>query len=258
MNDIIWEQEGGVARIILNRPERKNAIAANMRTELAQAFDRANEDPSVRAVILQARGDCFCAGADVDGIGNKAPFEDRKRLQLHSHRMIKSLYALEKPVIAAVRGPAVGMGLSMVLACDFVIASENARFSCIFSRRGLAPDTGSAFMLSRLISPMKARDLIYSGRFFNVQEAKSLDLVAEVVSDESLEAAVTEFAMRYADLPTLSIAMAKKMMQLSLSPSLDSFLDYEALIQPLMRTTEDFKEGVASFREKRNPLFKGK
>ena len=258
MTDIVWEQENGVARIILNRPERKNAIAADMRTELAQAFDRANEDTSVRVVILQARGDCFCAGADVDGMGKRAPFEDRKRLQLHSHRMIKSLYALEKPVVAAVRGPAVGMGLSMVLACDFVIASENARFSCIFSRRGLAPDTGSAFMLSRLISPMKARDLVYSGRFFTSQEAKDLNLVTEVVSDESLESSVTDFATRYAGLPTLSIAMAKKMMQLSLSPSLDSFLDYEALIQPLMRTTEDFQEGVTSFREKRDPDFKGR
>lgn len=258
MSDIVWEQDSGIAHITLNRPERKNAIAANMRTELAQAFDRANEDPSVRAVILQARGDCFCAGADVEGMGNRAPFEDRKRLQLHSHRMIKSLYTLEKPVIAAVRGPAVGMGLSMVLACDFVIASETARFSCIFSRRGLAPDTGSAFMLSRLISPMKARDLIYSGRFFTSQEARDLDLVTDVVSDESLESSVTEFAMKYAKLPTLSIAMAKKMMQLSISPSLDSFLDYEALIQPLMRTTEDFQEGVASFREKRDPDFKGR
>ena len=258
MRDILWEQEGGIARIILNKADRKNAIGGDMRSELTAFFDRANEDTTVRSVLLEARGDCFCAGADVQAMGKLSAFEDRKRLQLHSHRMIKSLYALEKPVTAVVRGPAVGMGLSMVLACDFVIASDNARFSCVFSRRGLAPDTGSAFMLSRLISPMKARDLIYTGRFFNAQEALELDLVTQIVADAELDARAHDYAAKLAELPTLSIAMSKKMLQLALSPSLDSFLDYEALIQPLMRTTEDFQEGVAAFKEKRPARFKGK
>lgn len=258
MTDILWEQSGSIARIILNRPDRKNAIGGTMRRDLAACFDRANEDSSVRAVLLEARGDCFCAGADVQAMGNLSAFDDRKRLQMHSHRMIKSLYALEKPVTAVVRGPAVGMGLSMVLACDFVVASDNAKFSCVFSRRGLAPDTGSAFLLSRLISPMKARDLIYTGRSFSAEEAKELDLVTEVVDDNDLEVRAQERADMLAQLPTLSVAMSKKMLQLSLSPSLDTFLDYEALIQPLMRTTEDYREGVASFREKRPAVFQGR
>lgn len=258
MDDILWKQDGGVARIILNKPDRKNAIGGNMRADLTACFDRANEETSVRAVLIEARGDCFCAGADVQAMGKLSAFEDRKRLQLHSHRMIKSLYALEKPVTAVVRGPAVGMGLSMVLACDFVLASENARFSCVFSRRGLAPDTGSAFMLGRLVSPMKARDLIYTGRFFDAQEAHALELITHIVEDQHLDSRATEYAANLAELPTLSIAMSKKMLQLSLSPSLDSFLDYEALIQPLMRTTDDFQEGVAAFREKRPARFQGK
>ncbi|MFW8566492.1 enoyl-CoA hydratase/isomerase family protein [Orrella sp. 11846] len=258
MSEVIYSQTDAIARITLNRPEQKNTVSATMRSELIRLFDQVNEDTSVRAVVLEAAGDTFCAGGDVSQMGKLSSFDDRKRILLHSHGLIKSLYRLEKPVIAAVQGAAVGMGFSLVLACDFVIASESARFSTIFSRRGLAPDTGSAYMLSRAVSPMKARDLLYSGRFVGAQEALALDLVTEVVPEALLKQSVDALAEKYAAMPTLSVAMSKKLLQWSQEPALDSFLNYEAFIQPLMRTTEDFQEGVASFREKRSPEFKGR
>mgnify|MGYP003582393484 CR=1 FL=1 len=258
MADIEWNQEGAVARIKINRPERKNALGGDMRLMLAEAFDRANSDESIRAVLLEGEGDCFCAGADVSGMGNLSIIDSRARLQSHTHHMIKKLYAIEKPVIAVVRGPAVGMGLSMVLACDLTIASDTARFSCIFARRGLAPDTGAAFLLSRVIGHAKAKELIFTTRFFSAQEAKSLDIVTEVVEDSRLESHALEYAEKLARQPTFALGMAKKMLQFSLSPSFDQFLEYEALIQPLIHCTHDYKEGIDAFKENREARFTGR
>ena len=257
MADIEWMQQGALARIRINRPERKNALAGDMRLHLAQAFERAATDTSVRAVLLEAEGECFCAGADVSGMGKLSVIDSRTRLQEHTHHMIKRLYALEKPVVAAVRGPAVGMGLSLALACDLVIASDTARFSCIFARRGLAPDTGAAFLLSRLIGHAKAKELIFTTRFFSAEEARQLDIVLEVVPDAALDARALEFALELAEKPTFALGLAKKMLQFSLQPSFDQFLDYEAALQPLNHTTHDYQEGIDSFKEKRPPNFIG-
>jgi len=257
MADIEWTQDGSIARIKINRPDRKNALGGDMRLQLADYFDRANADKSVRAVMLEGEGACFCAGADVSGMGHLSIVDSRSRLQAHTHSMIKKLYAIEKPVIAVVRGPAVGMGLSMVLACDLTIASENARFSCIFARRGLAPDTGAAFLLSRVIGHAKAKELIFTTRFFSADEARALEIINEVVPDEVLEQHALEYAARLAKQPTFALGMAKKMLQFSLSPSFDQFLEYEAMIQPLIHCTSDYQEGIDSFREKREANFTG-
>ncbi|MES2184562.1 MAG: enoyl-CoA hydratase-related protein [Pseudomonadota bacterium] len=247
-----------MARIVINRPERKNALANTMRQELAEAFRQADADDEVRAVILTGTGDTFCAGADVTKMVPLDVKASRNKLQRTSHALIHALYHIEKPVIAAVRGSTVGIGLSMMLACDLVIASETSRFSCVFARRGLAPDSGAVFFLSRLIGLARARELVFTARFFSADEAARMDIVTRVVKDTDLESAAQELAHTLAEQPTYALAMAKKMFQFSLSPPLDHFLEYEALIQPQIHQTQDFREGIASFSEKRPARFVGR
>ncbi|MEF7617413.1 enoyl-CoA hydratase-related protein [Aquincola sp. MAHUQ-54] len=258
MAEIDYQKEGAIARIVLNRPERKNALANDMRQQLADAFRTADADDEVRAVVLTGTGDTFCAGADVSRMVPLDVKGSRNKLQRTSHVLIRSLYHIEKPVIAAVRGATVGIGLSMMLACDMVIASETARFSCVFARRGLAPDSGAVFFLTRLLGAARAKELVFTTRFFSAQEALGMGVVNRVVPDGELEAAVAELAASIARQPTYALAMAKKMFQFAQSPTLDHFLEYEALIQPQIHQTQDFREGIASFQEKRDPRFVGR
>ncbi len=258
MAEIDYVKDGAIARVILNRPERKNALANDMRQLLAEYFQEANRDDDVRAVILEARGETFCAGADVGRIEKRDVKGSRNNLQNNAHALIRNLYNIEKPVIASVRGACVGIGLSMVLACDMAVVSRNSKFSCIFTKRGLAPDSGAVFFLTRLLGQARAKEIVYTARFVSGEEAAALDLVTRVVPDEALEAATTELAETLAAQPTYALAMAKKMFQFSLQPSLDQFLELEAMIQPQIHQTQDFREGVDAFKEKRPPNFVGR
>lgn len=258
MEEIEYQTTGAIARIVINRPERKNALANDMRQQLTEAFRMADADDAVRAVILTGTGDTFCAGADVSKMAPRDVKGARNNLQRNAHTLIRSLYHIEKPVIAAVRGSTVGIGLSMMLACDLAIVSETARFSCIFARRGLAPDSGAVFFLSRLIGLARARELVFSTRFFSAQEAVDWGIVNRVVPDTDLESVVQELAESMAAQPTYALAMAKKMFQFSHEPTLDHFLEYEALMQPQIHQTQDYREGIASFQEKRPPRFVGR
>ena len=172
--------------------------------------------------------------------------------------MIRALYDIEKPVIAAVRGTSAGIGWSLALACDLTIASETARFSAIFARRGLAPDGGCAFFLARLVGLARAREIVFSTRFVGAEEARGLGIVLDVVPDGELEGRAQAKAAELAAQPTLALGMAKRMLQRALSPGLEDFLEYEAVVQTQMMQSADFKEGVASFREKRPPTFEGR
>lgn len=258
MAEIEYTRDGALARIVINRPERKNALANDMRQELAAAFSAANRDDEVRAVVLSAVGETFCAGADVGKIAVRDVKGSRNNLQNNAHTLIRALYTIEKPVIASVRGPCVGIGLSMALAADMIVASDTARFSCIFTRRGLAPDSGAAFFLSRVIGLARARELVFTGRFFGAEEAAKMDIVTRVVPDAELEASTEDLAAQLAAMPTYALAMAKKMFQLSFSPGLDQFLELEAMIQPQIHQTHDFREGIDAFKEKRDPKFTGR
>lgn len=258
MSEIEYSSDGPIARITLNRPESKNALANDMRLDLCAAFDRANENDYIRVIILDAAGETFCAGADVGRIVKRDVKSSRNNLQWNTHRLIRSIYTTEKPVIASVRGACVGIGLSMAMAADFIIASDNARFSCIFARRGLAPDSGAVFFLTRLIGQARAKDLVYTGKFFSAVEGEEMRIVSDVVPDAELEVQTLAFARKYANAPTYAIAMAKKMFQMSLTPSLDQFLEIEAMVQPQIHQTHDFKEGVAAFKDKRDAEFTGR
>jgi 2-(1,2-epoxy-1,2-dihydrophenyl)acetyl-CoA isomerase len=249
-----------VATIVLNRPEKLNALTVEMRESLAEMFVRLRFDDAVRAIVVTGAGRAFCSGADVDRMAGQA--EDlragRERMQRGAHTFIRALHAIEKPVIAAVRGPAVGIGWSLALACDLVVAAKSARFSQIFRRIGLAPDGGAIWFLTRRIGMAKAKELVFSARFVEAEEALALGLVNHVVADDELEAKAAALAADVAAAPTFALGLAKKLFHAAVGPSLDEYLEIESLVQPQLHHTQDNAEGAAAFREKRPPKFVGR
>ena len=252
--------DGAVAKVVLNRPETLNALSVEMRESLCDYFTRLRFDDQVRVVIVTGAGRGFCSGADVDRMAGQ-PHDlraDRERMQRGSHTFIRALHAIEKPVIAAVRGPAVGIGWSVALACDLVVASKTARFSQIFRRIGLAPDGGAIWFLTRRLGMAKAKELVFSARFVEAEEALALGLVNHVVEDDELMTKTEELATDLAEAPTFALGLAKKLFHAAAGPSLESYLEIESLVQPQLHMTADNAEGVAAFREKRKPKFIGR
>src|ERR1700758_5743517 len=198
--------EGAVAKVVLNRPDKLNALTVDMRQSLCDHFARLRYDDAVRVVIVTGAGRGFCSGADVDRMaGQRHDLRaDRERMQQGGHTFVRALHAIEKPVIAAVRGPAVGIGWSIALACDLVVASETARFSQIFRRIGLAPDGGAIWFLTRRLGIGKSKELVFTAVFVEAQEAWSLGLVIYVVGDGELMAKAQELAADFAAAPTFA------------------------------------------------------
>lgn len=247
-----------LATVTFNAPERHNALAPQDRFEATDLLRGLEHDGSVRAVVLTGAGRSFCAGADVGGMGGDGIFGARTRMQRGAHGMIKALRALEKPTIASVRGYVLGMGWSLALAADWVIASENARFCTMFSRRGLAPDSGAVHLLARNVGELRAKELVYSARMVDADEALRLGLVTEVVPDDQLEDATAALADRLANGPTKAFGFTKRLFEVAADSSLERFLEVEAMVQPQINQSEDFREGVTAFREKREPRFLGR
>lgn len=249
---------GAIATITLNRPEKKNALTVEMREGLIAHLQAVRFDDAVRCIILTGAGDAFCTGADVDRMGGADLRAARQRLQRLSHTYMRLLHAIEKPVIAAVRGHAVGIGWSLVLGCDMVVASETALFSQVFKRIGLGPDGGAIWYLTRRLGMNRAKELVFTARMVGVAEALSLGLVNHVVPDGELMARTMALAEEMAEGPTFTLGLAKKLFHMATSVSLEDFLDMEAMVQPQLNQTVDHKEGVAAFREKRKPKFIGR
>ena len=252
-----YEIEGGVAVITLDRPDKLNALTVEMREALATHFDDAARDPSVRAVLLQAAGKAFCASGDVSKMGQFTPESGRALLKL-AHRMVRNLANIEKPVVASVRGAVAGIGWSMALACDAVIASETARFTQVFRHVGLVPDGGAIYFLTQHLGVQRAKELVYSGRRIDAHEAHAMGLVNRVVPDEQLDTVAFDYARELAGGPTFALGVAKKMFKLMYQPDLETLLDAEAWAQGLTLLTEDHAEGVRAFFDKRKPVFQGR
>lgn len=246
-----------VATLLLNNPARHNALTPEDRFEAARMVSQLRFDTAVRAVLVRGSGKSFCAGADVGRMGEDDLFASRARMQRGAHALIRALTELEKPVIAAVRGYALGMGWSIALAADLVLASDTARFSTIFVKRGLAPDSGAIHLLARHIGVLRAKDLVFRPRMINAEQARELGLVTEVVPDGQLDAAAASLAADMATGPTRALGFAKQLFSAAADSSLDRFLEIEALVQPQLNQSGDFREGVAAFRENRTPDFTG-
>ena len=249
--------EGPVAKVVLNRPERLNALTWEMRQQLREYFTELRFNDAIRAIVVTGEGRAFCTGADVGGMERKDLRGEREKLAGGSHLYMRALHAIEKPVIAAVRGPTVGIGWSIAMGCYMVIASETARFSQIFRRIGLAPDGGAIWFLTRRIGMAKAKELVFTGRFVEAAEALSLGLVNQVVPDAELEAKADELAADLAAGPTFAFGLAKKMFNMA-NGSYEEFLELENFVQPQLGQTEDPREGVPAIKENRKPAFKGR
>lgn len=253
------EVSGGVATLTLNRPERRNAINAVMAREMMEAMEMARADPAVRCLVVTGAGASFCAGGDVKEMGEivmgKRKLESSV-VELFSEPVLK-FWEMEKPILASVNGDAVGGGLSLVMACDLSIAARRARFGMAFVRIGLMPDMGGTYFLARAVGPAKAMELMFTGDLFSAEEALRLGVVNRVVDDGDLERETRLLAERLARGPTKAIGKMKMAVLEPQRPILRAHLRSEYEGQAELGTTQDFREGVAAFLQKREPKFKG-
>jgi 2-(1,2-epoxy-1,2-dihydrophenyl)acetyl-CoA isomerase len=258
---ILHNIENDVAWITMNRPEQRNAVNAEMREELISVFSDARSNPSIRALVLTGSGKGFCTGADLSGPrgqGPSGPGATREVMKGSSQRLIRALWELEKPVVAAVNGVAAGLGAHLAFASDFVVAAAEARFIEVFVRRGIAVDAGGAFLLPRLVGLQKAKELVFFGDDLSADEALRIGLASKVVPADQLETTARDWAERLAKGPTFAIGMSKRLLNRSLESSLETALEEEAMAQALVSQSEDTREGMLSFMERRPPQFKGR
>lgn len=249
--------DNGIATITLDRPDKMNALSEDMYADLSRIFEQVAADDSVRAVVLTGAGRAFCSGSDVGGMDKTDPVSNRTRMKLR-HRMIQNLVNIEKPVIAAVNGACVGIGFSIALACDLIIAAESAKFSQVFKKIGLVPDGGSIFFLAQHLGLSRAKELVYTARMLPAPEAHEWGIVTRVVPDAELSASAQAFARELAESATYALGLAKKMFHSLYTPSLEALLETELLTQALARQSDDHREGVSAFKEKRKAQFRGR
>ena len=257
---VVVTRENGVATVTLNRPDKLNALSAGMYHELADAFAALGADDAVRCVIVIGAGRAFCAGGDVGSMGGMGAGDitaGRKRTQSHQ-RMIKNLHNLEKPIIAAVRGPAAGIGASIALACDLIVASDTAYLMMAFKKIGLPPDGGAVFLLAQHLGIARAKELVFTARKLPAAEAKEMGIVMKVVSDAELEIEAKALALELAGSATYALMLAKKMFQSMYVPTLEMLLEMETLAIGGARLTHDHAEGIKAFLERRPPGFLGR
>lgn len=256
---VILEKKEGVAWITMNRPEVLNAWDLEMMHDLVKVLIEIKDDEEVRAVVITGAGRAFSAGGDVkmqQRALDKPPAVKLERI-IAVQQICRQIVDMEKPIIAAVNGLAVGAACGITLACDIRIASENASFGELFIKRGLVPDTGSPFFLPRFIGIAKAKELIFSGDIIDAREAERIGLVNKVVPADKLEQETTKLATRLARGPTKAIGLAKIMINKSLATDLETSLNYAIQAQTICYDTEDHAEATRAFFEKRAPQFKG-
>jgi len=261
---LLFRVENGVGWIVLNRPDARNALNAEMRQGYLDALARCAEDAEIRAVVLTGTGKGFCTGADLSGsraaTGSPAapgPGDTRNAMQ-PSQRVIRTLWELEKPTLAAVNGVAAGLGAHLAYACDLVLAADDARFIEVFVRRGIAVDAGGAFLLPRHVGLRKAKELVFFGDDLSAADAERLGLVNKVVPAAELEATAREWGERLARGPTFALGLSKRLLNRSLEADLATCFSEEAFTQALVAQSDDMREGIRSFMEKRPPVFRGR
>ncbi|MGA2835400.1 MAG: enoyl-CoA hydratase [Acidimicrobiales bacterium] len=260
LQTLIVERAAGVVTVTMNRPERKNAANGTMFGELLTVFDEVASDRDDRVLVLTGTGDAFCSGADLSDSSVVAgrpgdPYLSQMRAV---GDVILRLHRLAKPTIAKVGGVAAGAGMSLAIGCDLVVASESARFSQIFAKRGLAVDCGASWLLPRMIGLHRAKELAYFADILSAGEASEFGLVNRVVPDAELDAFVDGWARRLAGGPPIALSLTKSMLNNSMAVSMDQAVEDEARSQAVNFATRDTREALAAFAEKRPPTFEGR
>ncbi len=254
---ILSEQRENILIISLNRPDVYNAFNSDMLSELHEAFKKAGEDEKIRCIILTGTGKAFCSGQDLKDFNDKK-LTFKEALEQKYNPLIKNIAYLPKPVICAINGVAAGAGISLALACDYRIAAESATMTEVFINVGLVPDSGSSYFLPRIVGYAKAFEMCATGDKVTAAEAKEIGLVNKVVSGKLLMKSAEATAKGFASRPTKAIGMIKDLLNRSFESSLDEMLKLEGDHQETAGNSVDFREGIASFLEKRKPVFKGK
>lgn len=258
---ILYEVSAGVARITMNRPDKYNAFTGKMIAEMIDAFRQAGKDVAARCIVLTGAGKAFNAGqdlGDVPGVnGQDGAANHGDMLRSRYNPLIMQIRNTEMPVIAAVNGVAAGAGMSLALACDLRVMSERAYFVSAFINIGLVPDSGGCYFLPRLVGLAKAMEIAAIRDRVTAKEAHRIGLVNRVCSAERLEEEADELATKLAQLPTRAIWLMKQTMNRGLEKGLTETLEQEAYAQEIAGRTEDHREGMQAFLEKRSPMFKG-
>jgi enoyl-CoA hydratase/carnithine racemase len=257
----------GIALLTLNRPERLNAIDRELQRELGDALEQVGADDGVRVVVLTGAGRAFCSGADVAGMAGGGGAHDAgaggaealRRGFRGPQRLILGLHRMEKPTIAMVNGAAVGAGFDLACACDLRVGSPQARFMVAFTRIGLFPGYGGTWLYARALGSIpKAAELLFTGDWLEAEEAHRHGLLNRLVPAEALEAETMALAQRIAEGPPIAIRLAKMHLYRGLEYDLDTALLMAAASETITLTSEDHREGMAAFREKRKPVYRGR
>jgi len=256
---LIWEVQEQVATITLNRPEKKNAMSWVMFNEIKEGFDAAAADPEVRCVVVTGAGGAFCSGADLSDpanlLANSGEFRERMRI---IDSIVRSIIHCPKPTIAKVTGVAAGAGCNIALGCDLIVASTEASFAELFVKRGLVVDFGGTWALTRLLPLSKAKELALLGETISAAEAERLGLLNRLCDASEVDTVVKELAARLAALPPQSVSMIKENLNRGTERSLEDNLEAESRAQTHAFATEDMREAVMAFMEKREPRFTGR
>ncbi len=256
--EILRSDSNGVCTLTLNRPNVFNSFNQTMAFQLHAALDACAVDDNVRVVVIKGEGKAFCAGQDLAEVIDPEGPEMKNIVGEHYNPIILKIRNLEKPVIAAVNGVAAGAGANIALACDITIAKKSAAFIQAFSKIGLIPDSGGTFFLPRLIGLQKAMALMFTGEKVGAEQAEKLNMIYKAVDDETFEEEVLKFAETLAMMPTRGLGLTKKAVNLGLFNNLEDQLAVEGVLQTEAGETEDFREGVNAFLEKRVSVFKGR
>ena len=254
--DLVEEtQDGAVTRLMLNQPERRNALSIPLRAALIERLEAAQADETCRAIIITGAGGHFCAGGDITSMADITGVAGRRRMA-QVHRLVRLIVGCEKPVIAAVEGHAIGAGLSLAAICDIVVASQTAKFTCSFNRIGLVPDVGAAWSLPLRMGMGRAKFAMMTGRSLTAAEAERWGLAEMVVPAGEAEGAAMALGGELATRSPLSNGFAKALLA-RMPRDLDEMLRAEADAQAILYASEDLKEGRAAFLERREPEFRG-
>jgi 2-(1,2-epoxy-1,2-dihydrophenyl)acetyl-CoA isomerase len=256
------ELDGSMLRVRLDRPAKRNAINDAMVSGMIEALDTANRDERVRAILLSASGDHFCGGADIvarnAGTDRPRVGSIQRRLPSQAHRLIAKVLTVQVPIVAAVQGTAAGIGLHLAVASDFCVVADDARLWEPFSTRGFTPDSAGTWLLPRLIGPVAARRMLLLGQSLSGREAVDIGLVHAHAPSGAVDAEAEALAGELAAGPTVSLGLTKWLMLVGGTTTLDDHLQNEALAMELSSRSEDFREGLTAFTERRPPDFRGR